>query len=817
MSGHEFRLAIEGMTALEGAWNYLRVVRFDGAEAMNRLFRYEIVALIKGDDCDPEIWIGKRASLRIATLSEPPFRLIHGIITEAEDAGMDANGPLYRLVLEPSLAAARYRVRNRIFLDKTPRQIIESVLRDDTGMSLVPATFLDMPLGGPLYKPAADRFTWRIAASPRLDDPKARPYVVQYGESDLNFVSRILEEEGVGFHFEQNDEVSLLVLSDKDFGRPRVPINDTFGPGKIGRAIGTFRMVGRLRAQSVSLGEYNWEKPALDIGVKVQLGDSLGLSQYSFPGGYHEGVEQGKPLAMAQAEALHTESSFATGEGSTRLLAAGAIFTLEHPKTRLEGEYVVTALRAYAYQQGVLASEAAATATEPFRIEIECACRGRGTKVSESLFRPARLTPKPRIFGTQTAFVTAESNSNAEINIGGPSGIGCVRVAFPWDTDKTRQSKESSSTWIRVNEPMARGGQGGIWHPRVGTEVIVEYEEGDPDRPVITGRVYNGKNRPAQTTATHSTMWSLSTPGAGVRNEITFEDTAGKERVYTNAGKDMTTNVGNHRVENVGANAFMHVGSDNAEDIALNQTVDIGANDSLDVAGNQDETIDANQLRIIGTNRTMIIGGNETRTTGSNHANLVGGPLSEVVLGTVTETYGAIRTTRVAADCTETFDSTRDQKAFALAFQDYGGMQKTTVNGTREIRVGAMLGQFVMGDVTTTITETDTMTAGAAIIHIAGGGHNHTSPKLTINSPLKLHLTGYSSNTFPMKLTFAGLSMGVTGFSLGYRALNATHTSFSFSNTGVDISNKGLELFSSGNVLTAYGVIIYPAGMHTKT
>ncbi len=817
MSGTDFALALEGSSSLEGPWKYLHVVQFDARDAMSRLFHYEIVTLLKNDDCDPEDFIGKRASLRIATGTLPPYRLVHGIITQAEDAGVDAQGPLYRLTLEPPLARAKHRKRSRIFVDKTFRQIIESVLQNDLGMTLVSGALLDTPMGGPLYQPASERFTWRMGANPRLDDPKARAYVVQYGESDFNFISRLLEEEGIGYHFEHDDDTSLLVLSDRDFGRPRVALDDIFSPGKLGHSIDRFRVGGRLRAQSVHLGEYNWEKPKLDIDAHAKGKGTEELSVYSFPGSYVDNVELGNPLARARFEALKTEASFATGAGTTRLLAPGMIFTLEYPRVRNDGEYLVTQTHARGYQQGVLSSEGPQAPKEPYRVDIECACRGRGTNVAESQYRPQRSTSKPRIHGTQTAFVTAEPGGAGEINLGGPSNIGCVRVAFHWDKDKNRRAKEPSSKWIRVSEPFARGGQGGIWHPRVGCEVIVEFEEGDPDRPVITGRVYNGKNRPAQTAPTHSTLWSLSTPGGAVRNEITFEDTAGSERIYTNAGKDMTTNVGNDRRETVGANAFMHVGANNTEIVGQNQTITIGANDSLEVGGNQTEIIGSNQLRLIGANRIMVTGGNETRTTGANHANIVGSAVGEVVGSNVVETYGASRKTDIGSNWTENYDANRTQTVGALTFQSYGANQTTIVGGSRNVKVGAMLGQFVSGTVETDISGNDTLSAGAAVIHIAGGGHNHTAASLTINASLKLHLIGLSLSTYPTKLSFTGFSLSLAGVSIGIKDFSISHTSMSLSATGFENSIPGVKLLDAGSRLHAVGVLIYPAGMHVIT
>lgn len=820
MNLDDFVFAWEGASSADGPWKHLRVVRFTGEEAMSRLFRYELHLLArKGEDePDPDELVGKRASLRIATQSQPAWKLVHGVITEAEDAAYAPEGTIYRVVLEPPLARARLRTRCRVFLDKTLRQIVEAVLRTDAGMKLVSGAMLDAPSGGSSYKPAREHFTWRVSKGARLDSPKARPHVVQYNESDLDFLARLLEEEGISYHLEHDDDVSLLVLSDTDTGRPRVAEDDVLGPGKDGRGIRRFRLGGRLRSSAVHLGEHNWEKPALDVGAEAKGDAGSDLAEYAFPGGFLESSELGKPLAQARLDRLHTESEVAVGEGTARVLSAGVIFTLEHPKARYEGEYLVTRLRVAGHQEGVMSVAAAGAAKEPFEASIECACRGRGKGASESRFRPARLTPKPRIFGAQTAFVTAEPGaSGAEVNLGGPSSIGCVRVKFHWDTEAARHAKEPSSLWVRVSQPFARGGQGGVWHPRVGCEVIVEFEEGDPDRPLVTGRVYNGKNRPARTAPTHSTLWSLSTPGGGVRNEISFEDTAGSERIYTNAGKDMTANVGNNRCENVGANALMTVGANNTETIGANQTISVGANDSLTVGGNQAEVIGANQIRVVGANRTMIIGGNEARTTGANHVNVVGGALKETVGGNVGETYGATRKTSIAADWTEDYGATRDQTVGAVTLQDYGGNQTTDVGGSRSIDAGAMLGVLVGGNVDTTIGGSDTLDVGAAVIHVAGGPITHKAASLDINMALKLHLVGAKFNAFVIKVEATGISIKAAGLALAARGTSISFTGLNLEAVGLVTTAAGAKLGEAGAKMQLIGCLIHPSGMHVVT
>ena len=819
MNPDDFVFAREGASSAEGPWKHLRVVRFEGEEAMSRLFRYELHLLAKKgeEDPDPDTLVGKRASLRIATLSEPGFKLVHGVITEAEDAFDVPEGTVYRVVLEPPLVRARYRKRCRIFLDKTLRQIVESVLSKDAGMTLKSGAMLEPPVGGPSYQPAQEQFTWRMSKAVRLDNPKARPYVVQYNESDLDFVARLLEEEGISYHFEHDDEASLLVLSDADTGRPRVADDDVLAPGKAGRTMERFRLGGRLRSKAVHLGEHNWEKPALDVDAMAKDGAGGDLSEYAFPGGFYDSSELGQPLAQARLDRLHTESESAVGETSTRVLSAGVIFTLEHPKERYDGEYLVTRMQVSGYQSGVL-SVSGLDPNKPFSAKIECACRGRGKDVAESRFRPARLTPKPHIFGTQTAFVTAEPGaSGAEINIGGPSSVGCVRVLFHWDTDAARLAKEPSSRWVRVSQPFARGGQGGIWHPRVGCEVIVEFEEGDPDRPVVTGRVYNGKNRPPRTDGTHSSLWSLSTPGGGVRNEISFEDGAGGERIYTNAGKDMTANVGNNRVENVGADALMIVGANNMEQIGGNQTVSIGGNDTLTVGANQTETIGANQLRVIGGNRTMMIGGDETRSTGANHANIVGGSLTESVGANVTETYSSTRTTSIAADWTEDYGATRDQTVAAMVSQTYGGNQTTVVGGSREVKVGGMLGVLVGGNVDTQIGGSDSVDVGSLALHLAGGPITHQASSLDINMLLKVHLIGMRLSMFVVKAlairnssTYAGVNATAAGTTMSFTGLDIKSTKLKTSLAGANMNEDGVKLM-------AFGLLIHPSSVHVYT
>ncbi len=642
MSQYDFTFAWEGLRE-EGAWSMLQVVDFRGHEEMSRLYRYELTLLARtgeGDgavEVDPRDLVRARATLRIRTLTDPHFKVVHGVLTEAEEIGPAPDGLLYRVVLMPPLVRAQHRKRCRIFLERTTRQILEAVLGGDPNLALEPNATVapdDGSLSG--FDPAREIFTFRLAESARLDDVSVRPYCVQYNESDLAFVARLLEAEGLSYHFENGAESCLLVISDKDAGRTRLEPFASIGPSLPGREISAVKLGARLRPRVVALGDYNWKKPALDM-LAERKGEADSLFDYSYPGGFPETPEQGVPIATAMLERFETEADYAVLEGKCRMLSAGSIFHLEHSKSRYEGEYLVTKLQVRGEQQGVLKNEASDKLV-PFTCKVECARRS-GDKGAESHYRPARSTPSPRVHGTQTAFVTADPSSpGAEINVGGPPGaeIGCVRVRFHWDREASRLAKEPSSCWVRVSQLFAGPGQGGMFHPRVGTEVIVDYEDGNPDKPIIVGRVYNGANVApglSMGASTLSTMKTYTSPGGGKNNEFSFEDAVGKEEVKLHAAHDWNSDCGHDRSEAVANDSSSSVGANRSESTAINYTKTVGANSMVVIGANSSETVGANQSLSVGGVQTALIGGNQSVQIGGNQSLHVSGDQTSTIDG----------------------------------------------------------------------------------------------------------------------------------------------------------------------------------------
>ena len=805
MADADFSFVWEGASG--DPWAHLRVARFTGHEALSLLYRYEIIVLAR-PDARPELadLVDRRCALRIATLSTPASKIVHGVIVEAEEIADHPEGRTYRLVVMPPWARARHRRSCRIFLDKTTRQIVEAVLTGDPRMQLHAGDAIEPDDGAADYQPALERFEWRIEDPSRLDSARVRPYCVQYNESDWALISRLLEEEGITYHYENGADTCLLVFSDRDHGRPRLePVG--IGAGVVGRHVSALHTGARVRPEKVVLGDYEWRKPRIAMGASA--GKPRDLVEYVYPGGFIDRPQNGRALATAALERHRTEARFARGEGRLRVLSAGTIFRLENHKARLEGEYLVTSLEARGEQAGVIHSDASVTATEPFQVAFGCARRGAGAMVEESGFRPARVTPRPRIAGSQTAFVTAEpSAKGAEIHVGGPDGIdiGCVRLKFHWDTDQERLGKEPSSTWVRVSQAFAGAGQGGVWHPRVGVEVIVAFEEGDPDRPIVVGRVYNGTNRPHRGGAAPiSTFKSYASPGGAVHNEITFDDSAGGELIYTNAGKDMTTDVGNDRAEKVASNASMNVGANDSEHVGANCTVMIGASDALSIGANDMTVVGANSTSAIGASSSSIVGASDTKIVGAAQSITIAATHTETVGGAVTETYGATRGTTVSAAEKQSIGANRTTTIGAALTQSFGALQTKLVGGDRFISctsltttVGAAAIDLVGGSITTSVTGPQTSNVGAAMVYLAPSITYQNAQKGDLDTN-RLELTGISINLGLMEGVAMGFGLAVTGLAVEATGLSMQAAGANMSVIGVQAKLDAVKLDTSGN------------------
>jgi type VI secretion system secreted protein VgrG len=610
----DYLFAWEGASHPSGPWACLRVLEVRGHEALSEPYSFEIdlVRADGGPELDVDDLVGSRASLRFVTETSPAFRLVHGVIAAAEELGeVDGNGR-YRVVLAPPLLRAGMMRKSLVFLDKTLLQILEAVLtRTSWGAGLTRS--LHGPDDGEpddgdpaVYTVPNFTFAIRCLDMSRLGDPEVRPFCVQYEETDLAFVSRLLEEEGISYHFEHTKTECVLVLSDFDGGRHALPEDEPVGPGLIGRTVDHVRIGARVRPTSASLHDYNWQKPSLDL-VAVAKAGVTDFQTHAFPGRYEHSRETGEVPAERHKQRLDSERRWATMESRCRLLGAGTLLTLEHPTSRFSGRYLVVAARYTIREHRSFGAQGATDS--PYASFLECVRCDTSKGLPESGFRPARHTPRPRILGHQTAIVTADpASAGAEIQVGGPQDVGSVRVRFHWDLDVGRLEVEPSSCWIRVSQTFAGSVHGAVFNPRVGEEVIVAFLDGDPDRPLVTGRVYNGVNHPAIAPSkdpTWSAIHTLTSPADGTANVLGFQDRAGAQEIFLHASRDFRT------------------------EVTHDQQRSVGNDDATAVKGNQSVTVDGSASTSAGSvsmssGSNMTLSAKATLTATANVVDVVG-------------------------------------------------------------------------------------------------------------------------------------------------------------------------------------------------
>jgi type VI secretion system secreted protein VgrG len=493
-------------------------------------------------------------------------RYFSGIVTSLQSAGKQGKDYVYRLRLRPWLWLLSRHTDCRIFQDAKVLDIVKTVFRDR----------------------GFDAIEEKISRK----DYALRPYTVQYRETDLNFVQRLLEEEGIYYFFRHDEGKHMLVLCDSLSGQSKTPFHESVPHlppdrqrGALLDYLDVWETVQDVESGAIAMRDYDFEDPDKDLnaikaGPEGHPHDSFEV--FDYPGNYlDKGL--GETFAAIRLEEAKATAQRSHAQGNARGLLVGSNFVLsEHTEAALNREYLVISqeatLRGHALESGGITGDF-------FRTSIVAI-------PSDRQYRPPRLTEKPVIHGAQTAKVVGAQGKEISTD-----EYGRVKLKFHWD----RKSKGdlSSSCWVRVSQLWAGAQYGGMHIPRIGQEVIVEFLEGDPDRPIVTGRVYNRDQKPPYTlddNQTQSGIKSRSTPGGEKENfnELRFEDKKGEEELFMHAEKNKTVKVKNNRSASVGADDSVSVGGSRTESIDHDRTVTVGkagaAASRVDVTGKHDVT-----------------------------------------------------------------------------------------------------------------------------------------------------------------------------------------------------------------------------------
>ncbi len=512
---------------------------FSGQEKLGRLFHYQLDLRSLNRNIQFEDIVGQRVTVTME-LSDGE-RYFDGYVTEFRYTGTVGQYASYQATVKPWLWFLTRTADCRIFQNQKVPDIIMSVFRDN-GMS-----------------------DFRNALS---DSYRDWVYCVQYRETDFNFISRLMEQEGIYYYFEHIHGKHTLVLADGLGAHETYPAYEVVpyfppDPNAALRERDHLQQVSLTQAivpGSYSIRDFDFEKPRVDLSatfMEIRLHDYPipDPEIFDYPGEFSE-VDDGETCVDKKLQELQAQHERAQASGSARGMCSGCLFTLEnYPRHDLNKEYLIISVT-HDIRSDVLETSGGGGAEDFYSCHLEI-------MDSSEQYRSERITPKPVVQGPQTAIVV------------GPSGdeIYCdeyarVKIQFHWD--RYGNDDENSSCWVRVSQLWAGKNWGGIHIPRIGQEVLVSFLEGDPDQPLITGRVYNADHMPPYdlpANKTQSGIKSRSTKGGRPKdfNEFRFEDKKDKEQIYLHAEKDLTTVVENHEKRRTYNTRVVIVGSsDNA-------------------------------------------------------------------------------------------------------------------------------------------------------------------------------------------------------------------------------------------------------------
>jgi type VI secretion system secreted protein VgrG len=665
----------------------LDVVELRGREGLSRLYAFEILTVTRAPSAEVvAALLGRPAHLSIHAGGGAP-RVFSGIVSAVAPEGARAEGGAVGLTvrLVPRLWLLRRRTASRIFQDQTVKDIVSAVLAG-----------LDVPCA----------FRLRRAPAPK-------EYCVQYEETDYEFVTRLLAEEGIYFFFEPAAEGAtsdVVVFGDDDAYAPiegsclsaRTP-DGLRAPDDF---VADFSVRREIRPKAVLLKDFDPENPRYDCTSSAEHGQgdrAAGIEPASLRvyqhGGHYGAPEISSDKARAVLEQLRRRATVARGEGRSVRLAAGKRFSLtEHPLDEHNRDYLVTRVDHKGRAPERL-SGASAGAEDVYRNTFECV-------PAEVVYRPRRPRRRPRQV-LETAVVVGAAGEEVYTD-----ALGRIKVQFHWDLDGRHDG--SSSCWVPVSQAWAGSGWGFQFVPRIGMEVLVSFLGGDTDKPIVTGCLMSPLTPPTHPLPGHATRSGVRTrtvPGPDGHNELSFEDRRGQEVVHVHAQRNMDVVV------------------------RQDQTTTIGRSDDVEPRGDQRTTVAANQSISVGGSRALRVGADlEEQVRGSrsehvvHHASRhVEGSVEDRCDGTLTQAIGRSHVHRV--DGSLASDVGRDVRLHV------GGDRGEIIRGSTSLTVSGDVGRAVQGSYAVTAAGGVVLTSGESIRLVCGDSMIELGPgEITLSS-----------------------------------------------------------------------------------
>ena len=578
-----------------------------GEDGISELFHFHLDLLSEDPDISFDDIIGKNVTFSVRLAATDKARYFNGYVSRFIQLPSEERLTHYQAEVVPWLWFLTRTADCKIFQNKNVLDIVKEVFGDFGFTDFEDRTQKTYP-------------EWE--------------YCVQYRETAFNFVSRLLEQEGIFYFFKHENGKHTLILGDVPSVHQPCPDQSLVMYDRSAMlemrhdedVVYGWKQEQEMRAGKYALCDYNFETPATrlntEVDSKIDQGGNHRFEIYDYPGIYVK-RDEGDTLAKLRIEEQEAVHALFYGESDCRTLASGFKFDLDgYERKDQNATYVLTHIAHSGEEGGFYSGQGSVTAST---------YKNTFTAIDAKVpFRPPRISPKPLIHGTQTAVVVGPSGEEIYVD-----QYGRVKVQFYWD--RLGKLDQASSCWIRVAEPVAGKGWGEVWTPRIGQEVVVTFLDGDPDRPLIAGSVYNAVQMPPYTLPdemTKSTFKSYSSKGGGGFNEIRFEDRKGSEQVFIHGERNLDIRVKNDRFETIGGESHLIVEKDHFElskkdrhvhgkgdhnekvegtvslQAGQNMLLKVGQNFALDAGTEIHLKAGTNLVIESGTNLTLKVGGN---------------------------------------------------------------------------------------------------------------------------------------------------------------------------------------------------------------
>lgn len=639
--------------------NELLLTAFEGKEEISGLFEFHLELISDNNNISASDIVGHNVTFSTKLTDHSP-RFFNGFVRRFQAEDEDREGRRnYRAEVVPWLWFLTRTADCRIFQEKNVPDIIEEIF-NDLGFS-----------------------DFNISCS---GNHPVREYCVQYRETDFNFVSRLMQEEGIFYYFKHEDGKHTMEIADKPTSFQNCPESEVDYPIDTGRVaiedhITSWAHRYEYRTGKYAQTDFNFKTPSTKLmtntSTLVSLKENSKYEIYDYPGIY-KNTGDGQPLTDTRMEEQEVEYDVVDGTSKCKTFTPGGKFKIrQHKSSSEEGKtHVITSI--------------VHTAKEPFGYEksydVDEDYSNSFTCIPDSVnYRPAWVNEKPTVRGVQTAIVVGPSGEEIYTD-----EYGRVKVQFHWD--RVGKNDENSSCWIRVSQNWAGQNWGIVFNPRIGQEVIVDFIEGDPDRPIITGRVYNAEQMPPYELPgeqTKSTIKTRSSKGGGPDNfnEIRFEDKMGEEELYFHAEKDQNIVVENDRTEIIGRDRYLDVGRDKFEKVGRSKDVQITEVHTEQIGAAMNITVGKTLTEIVGVNSSLTVGAAYEIAVGGAMIVGVGAALNTTVAGALTESVGGSKSSSVGGNVSVQSGGMIVQEAKKDAKLKVGKNYDEEIQGTHRIGV----------------------------------------------------------------------------------------------------------------------------------